>query len=449
MLPGARLRSIEVMATHSPAAIVPKTIVDVLLPNSSDQFLDELANAIFLDEEVAVPVSPVDQLLMAFVRRLVMDRSLGGTAVVQLPRAKHRSALVLAITSHLLCRRPPVRFGGPVVLIAFDVDLASQLRTLGVQHYRRMGLAAGNPLSAHRLTRLGDIVPVIGTEARPVDSSLVYFNTRVGRPDLACNAPLVILDATSVVHPAARTRALEWALDRGAAATVAVGDIGDEGLIETMTSCGSVPTVLAVTESIGDELVATFNRGQPPPSTLSSMSVLTERRTEVVLHRVPGDEVNEAVTKALGALAGKPEGPMPPELDLPLNLLRNGTRLARARTRLQDRVHQQHSTRRDAAYPPARPSGPPAAELEDLGDYKARGASNRGEGALEGDRGDQPEATPRSGARSTRSSEPKAGPSRSAVIRGPQPRRRSRRSLAGSARRPKSSSGSGSLLGRR
>jgi len=316
------------MATHAPAAIVPTTIVDVLLPNRSDQYLDEIANAIFLDGEVAVPVSPVDQLLMAFVRRLVMDRSLGGTAAVQLPRAEHRSALLLAITSHLLCGRPPVRFGGPVVLVAFDVDLASQLRSLGVQNHRRMGLAAGNPLSAHRLTRLGEIVPVIGTEARPVDSSLVYFNTRVGRPDLACSPPLVILDATSVAHPAARTRALEWALDHGAAATVAVGDIGDEGLIETMTLCGSVPTVLAVTESIGEELVATFNRGHPPASTFSSMSVLTELRTEVVLHRVPGDEVNEAVTKALGALAGKPEGPMPPELDLPLNLLRNGTRLA-------------------------------------------------------------------------------------------------------------------------
>jgi len=121
------------------------SVVDALLPNSTDRPLDEIANATFLDSGVEVSVSPVDQLMLAFTRRVLAERRLGGTAVIQLPRARHRAALLLAITSHLLCRQPPVRFCGPVVLIGFDVDLAGQLRELGVQHYRRMGLAAGNP----------------------------------------------------------------------------------------------------------------------------------------------------------------------------------------------------------------------------------------------------------------------------------------------------------------
>jgi hypothetical protein len=281
----------------------PASVVDVLLPNCEDRALEELSGATFIDAGIPVLVSPVDQLLMALARRLLVDPTLGRTAVVQLPRAKTRSALFLAITSHLLCRQAPTRFRGPVVLVGLDVDLVTQLRTLGVQNHRRMGLGSGNPLSAHRLTRVGELQPLIGSDVRPADQSLIYLNTRVGRPDLRCSPPLVIIDATSVSHPAARTRALEWALDHNAAGIVVVGDIDDE-------------------------LIATFGCGDPVDSTLSTMNVLCQHSTEILLHSIPSDEANESVTSAFGTIARKPEGPMPFELDLPLNLLRNGTRLA-------------------------------------------------------------------------------------------------------------------------
>jgi hypothetical protein len=191
------------------------SVVDALLPNRSDPPLDELANATFIDDEIDVAVSPVDQLLMALTRRLLLDPILGAAAIVQLPRAKHRLALLLAITAHLLCRQPPVGFCAPVVLVGFDVDLAAQLRSLAVRNRRKMGLADGNPLSAHRLTRAGLAEPLLGSNARPVDSSLLYYNTRVGQPSIGCSPPLVVIDATSVEHPSARARALEWALKHG------------------------------------------------------------------------------------------------------------------------------------------------------------------------------------------------------------------------------------------
>lgn len=304
------------------------SIVDALLPNVSDAALDELAVATFIDNGVPVPVSPVDQLLMAFARRLLTDPLVGGTGVVQLPRAKHRSALLLAITSHLLCRRSPARLSGPVVLIGLDVDLATQLRSLSVANHRRMGLSAGNPLSARRLTRIGGLVPVIGSDVGSADTSLVYFNTRNGRPTLDCRPPLVILDATSVSTPSARASAIDWALDHHAAAIIAVGDIGDDSLIQTVSAAAVVPTVLTVDETTSQALVDTLGRGERTPSTLSSMGVLWRPPPQVSLHRAGGDETNEAVTKAFRTLAFKPVGPLPAALDLPMNFLRNGTRLA-------------------------------------------------------------------------------------------------------------------------
>lgn len=306
----------------------PDSIVSALLPNASDPVFEEMANATFIDNGVAVRVSPVDQLLMAFARRLLTDRTLGGTGVVQLPRSKHRSALLLAITSHLLCRRPPARLDGPVVLIALDVDLATQLRSLSVANHRRMGLSTGNPLSAHRLTRMGDLVPVIGSDVGTANTSLVYFNTRNGRPILDCRPPLVILDATSVNTPSARANAIEWALDHHAAAIIAVGDIGDDSLIQSVSDAAVVPTVLAINETITQALVDELGRGERTLSTLSSMGVLWRTPPRVHLRRAGDDETNEAVTKAFGTFAFKPAGPLPVELALPLNLLRNGTRLA-------------------------------------------------------------------------------------------------------------------------
>ena len=138
----------------------------------------------------------------------------------------------------------------------------------------------------------------------------------------------MILDATSVLHPAARTRALEWALEEGAAAIIAIGDIGDSGLVATMSAAGVVPTVLAIDAQVVDELTVTLGRCAAPASTLSSAGVQWCPRTTVELHPVPGDEVNEAVSQAFRCVAAKPEGPMLPDLDVPMNLLRNGTRLA-------------------------------------------------------------------------------------------------------------------------
>ncbi len=316
--------------TGGPSAAdgVAGSIVDALLPNRTDNALDELGNATFVDAGVEVPVSPVDQVLMTLSRRLLTDPSLGGTAVVQLPRAKNRSALLLAITSHLLCRRGLRPLRGPVVLVGFDVDLATQLRTLSVQNHRRMGLATGNPLSAHRLTRAGGLQPVIGNDVGAADTSLVYFNTRVGRPRLVCHNPLVIIDAMSVTHPVARSRALEWALDHSAAAIVAVGDLGDDTLIDTVSTIGVVPVVLALDADLAAHLTEIFNRREAPPSTLSSMPFLWQEPPSVTVHEVPGDDVNDAVSKAYGALANKPAGPMPFQLDEALKLLRNGSRLA-------------------------------------------------------------------------------------------------------------------------
>lgn len=304
------------------------SIVSALLPNVSDTALDELATATFIDNGVLVPVSPVDQLLMTFARRLLIDRSLGGVGVVQLPRSKHRTALLLAITSHLLCRRPPGRLAGPVILIGLDVDLATQLRSLSVSNHRRMGLSSGNPLSAHRLTRRGDLMPVIGSDVGTTDTSLVYFNTRNGRPKLDCRPPLVILDATSVNTPSARANAIEWALDHHAATIIAVGDIGDDSLIETVSAAAVVPTVLAINETITQALIEDLGRRERSLSTLSSMCVLWRTPPAVHLHRAGDAETNEAVTRAFGTLAFKPTGPLPLELGVPLTLLRNGTRLA-------------------------------------------------------------------------------------------------------------------------
>ena len=305
-------------------------LVDVLLPNRTDGTLDEIVNAKFVDNGVEVRLSAVDQMLLALTRRLVSGSQLGNALVVQLPRARQRTALLLAITSHLLCRQPPTNFGGPVILIGLDVDLTDQLRHLFVQGHRRMGLASGNPLSAHRLTRFGGLEPLVGAVAKPVDQSLVYFNIRVGQPPLSSDSPLVILDATSVTNPAARARAMEWTLDRHLAGIVAVGDICDNSLVETMKVMGLVPTVVALTETVVKELFDNFGRMEPPNSALSSMAMLYPT-TSVVLHDVLDNEINDAVARCYQAIGSKPAGPMPSQLDVPINLLRNGVRLA-ART---------------------------------------------------------------------------------------------------------------------
>ena len=305
-----------------------ESIVDALLPNETDKPLEDLANTTFLDGDAEVAVSPVDQFLMALTRRLLIDPVLGDVAVVKMPRARHRSALLLAICCQLLCRLPPARHNGPVALIAFDIDITGQLRRLEVQHRGRMGLVDGNPLSLHRLTRVGDIRPVVGTNAGKVNESLVYFNTRIGRPQLACNPPLVIVDATTVAHPTPRQRAFEWALDHNAAAIVAIGDLGDDSLIESVCEMGVVPTVLPITDPTISNLIHTFGRGRHSTSTLSSATLLRHRSTDASLHSVPSEEINDSVSRAFACLESRPAGPIPGQLGAHLALLRNGTRLA-------------------------------------------------------------------------------------------------------------------------
>ena len=303
-------------------------IVSALLPDSGDEALWSLAEAVFVDGGVDVPVSPVDQLLAAFARRLLSDQALGPGGLVQLPRCRQRTPLMLAILSHLLCRQPPARLRGPVVLIGFDIDLASQLRALAVRNHRRMNLADGNPLSAHRLGRDGHVVPLLGSRPCAVDRSLIYFNTRVGEPSFACGAALVVIDGTTVKNPAARARALRWALSLGPASIVAIGDLGDDGLLRTMRQEGVVPSVLSFTDEVARELEYVCGRGARSSSTLSSAALLVLQGTAVRLHRIGDGELNEAVNLVWGSLAGKPKEALPAELSLPLRMLRNGVRLA-------------------------------------------------------------------------------------------------------------------------
>ncbi len=316
----------------SPATTVVNAegIVDVLLPDCTDTALDDLGAATFVDGGVEVPVTAVDQLLMTFTRRLVVDPMPGLTGVIQLPRAQHRSALLLAINSHLLCRQGGAGLRGPVILVARDVDLAGQLRNLGVGRRFPMSLGAGNPLGAHRLTRLGELVPLVGPVVRPIDTSLVYFNIRVGCPPPTCEAPLVILDGTTVTTPSARQRALSWILDLADVTIVAVGDLGDDGLIEATSSVGVVPSVLAVTDEIANDLIYVLGKRPLSPSTLSSSAILKTTPLPPPLIHAVDSELNEVIARAHAALANRPDGPLPVEVDRARNLLGNGTRLAAA-----------------------------------------------------------------------------------------------------------------------
>jgi hypothetical protein len=318
------------------------SLVDALL-SEYDPSLDEIANCVFHDDGAEVRVSAVDQLLLAFTTRLLTDQLLGHVGIVQLPRYKNRNALLLAICSQLLCRRPPARLQGPVVFVGFDVAVADQLRTLAVRNFRRMGLGEGNPLSMHRITRSGSLEPVIGNVRGNTNSALIYFNTRIGDPPLSSAAPLVIVDGTAVVKRAARERVLNWATEHQAAAVVVLSDIGDDDAIRTCENVGMVPTVLAVTQPELDQLAYDLGRQATSNSPLSSMGLLWAQPTTVEVVPVAGAVINDAIARAYGTLGAKPEGPVPPELEMPLKLLRNGTRLA---ARVRDyRTACTHNTR--------------------------------------------------------------------------------------------------------
>ena len=305
----------------------PMNVVDALLAEC-DPSLDEISNCVFHDAGVEVRVSAVDQFLLAFTTRLLTDRLLGHVGIVQLPRYKNRNALLLSICSQLLCRRPPPRLQGPVVFVGFDIAIAEQLRALAVRNFRRMGLADGNPLSMHRITRAGALEPVVGSGRGNINSALVYFNIRIGDPPLASAAPLVIIDGTAIVKRAARERVLRWATEHQAAAVLIISDIGDDGVIRACANVGMVPTVLGVTQAELEQLTYDLGRHGASESPLSSMELLWTTPTSVEILPVPGAVINDAIARAYGTLGAKPEGPVPPELEMPLKLLRNGTRLA-------------------------------------------------------------------------------------------------------------------------
>jgi hypothetical protein len=303
-------------------------LTSVLLPGTSDPGLDGLAFSTFIDGAVSVPVSPIDQLLVAFSRRVVAERRLGGVAVVQLPRARHRIALTLAVCMHLL-RLKEGFLGGPVVLAAQDLDMTEQLRQLRMQNYGRISFGRGNPLSAQRLARSGELAPLLGSTPGATNSSLIYFSTRVGNPDLRCNPPLVVIDATTITNPDSRARALAWASNHSAVATIIVGDIGDESLVQTATAAGRAPLVLPVTDAEVTALVYDLNRGQSAQSPLSSMWMLwQEGIPPLTIHPAGDTELNEAIARGFTCMASRPNGPMPLALDYPSKLLNAGTRLA-------------------------------------------------------------------------------------------------------------------------
>lgn len=304
------------------------SLIDVLLCRTWDSGLESLASSTFTDGGVSVPVSPVDQLLFAFSRRVVRDFPAGSVAVIQLPRARHRIALSLTICMHLLRLREHL-LDGPVVLAALDVDMTEQLRTLRMRNYSSISLGRDNPLSAQRLTRTGQLAPLVGSTPGPINGSFIYYSTRVGNPRLRCNPPLVVIDATSITNPNSRARVLAWASNHSAATTVVVGDIGDESLVQTVTAAGHAPLVLPVTNAEVTALVYDLGRQDPAPSALSSMWMLwQEGFPPLSIHRAGDAELNAAIAAAFACLATRPDGPMPPALDYPSKLLNAGTRLA-------------------------------------------------------------------------------------------------------------------------
>jgi hypothetical protein len=303
--------------------------IDVLLPDRADATLDALGTTTFSDAGEDVPVSPLDLLILALVRRLLIDHRLERTAVLQLPRAKHRCALMFAICAHLLRMREPGLLQGPVVLAALDVDVTTQLRALTVRNYTRISLGRGNPLGAHRLTRNGSLESLLEATATTTNNALVYFNTRIGAPRFLGGPPLVVIDATSIKAADARQRVVRWAADHDAAATIVVGDLGDGDLLRTVADVGTIPLVLAVTHAESAALTARLGRRDPPASPLSSMSMLWRDQVPSFAAQVVDDqEINKAISAAFKRLAIRPPGPMPAELELSTKLLYNGIRLA-------------------------------------------------------------------------------------------------------------------------
>jgi hypothetical protein len=314
--------------TDTPTAMSGQDLVETLLPSTSSAALDALSATVFSDGAIDVAVSPVDQLATAFLRKMIDEPHLGGAGVIELPRWDQRAAVFLAICTQILLRQNRTADAGPVVLVSSDLKLAEQLRTMSVRNHRRMGLADGNPLSAHRLTRAGALQPLLGNRVCPVSSALIYYNTRVGSPVLACVRPVVIIDGTTVKSPDARLRAARWAKDHGAVTTIMVGDVGDAFLRDSLIAVGHEPVELIALPDVIASLEFNLGRRPATASPLASMPAMWHAPTVVGTHVVDAPEINSAIERCYRALAAKPAGEPPYELDNPLKLFRNGTRLA-------------------------------------------------------------------------------------------------------------------------
>lgn len=323
-------------AAASPERSPLSSLAEILVPYVEGDPLEELAHTKFIDDGVDVPITPADQLLMSFARRMRSERRWG---VVLLPRCRNRVALLLAITSHLLRAGSQLTSSGPVVFVGMDVDVGEQLRRLKVDKRRRMGLADGNPLSLHRLTHAGDLAPLIGNEARPADRSMVYLNLRVGQPALRSSPPLVIIDTTSAESPRSRSKAFEWARARAVAGVVVVGDIGDGSLRDQISASnpgtdsdgadrGGDPLELHLTDAVAADLIATLGRAKPSSSALSTAAMMSGPRTDVSVRSAGDAELNDAIASAFRDLAVRPPGSIPDEIERTVTLLRNGIRLA-------------------------------------------------------------------------------------------------------------------------
>ena len=144
-----------------------KSVVDALLSRALEHAVSAIAATKFIDDGSAeLQVSPVDQLMLCLTRRLLTDGALGGTAVIQLPRAQHRSALLLAICAHLLCRYERRILPGPVIFMGLDGDVAHQLRSLTVEKRRRVGTCGWQPAFGTSAHRFGRVSSPAGYESR-------------------------------------------------------------------------------------------------------------------------------------------------------------------------------------------------------------------------------------------------------------------------------------------
>jgi hypothetical protein len=303
------------------------SLADNLLPGNPDESLARFSEVVVTDHGVAMPVTALDQLLASLTRQFVSSRK-EQTIVVLLPRGKHDTALLLGISSQLLCRRAPCHLDGPVTVIASDVDLIGRLRALGVAGRRRIGLHEGNPLNAHRVRGDGTLQPAYGHEVGDVNRSFLYLNSRVRWPELHwAERGLAVIDGTSITSPDSRMAAVKWA-QKYAWTIIVIGDLGDEQLVASIREQSSDPVVLSFTWSDLSQLAYEMGTTPPVDSALSSAILLHRAPPTIRFEVVKNDIIDQALLDGFTALARTPPGPLPYQVSKPATLIRVGSRLA-------------------------------------------------------------------------------------------------------------------------